>query len=123
MSRTRVRTVLFVCSQNRLRSPTAEQVFSCRVDLEVDSAGTNHDAENPLTAELIFWADMIFVMEKAHRGKLQRRFRAALAGKRVICLDIPDDYAFMQPELVRLLEAKVSRHLPALPAAAQTEQA
>ena len=109
----RVRTVLFVCSQNKLRSPTAEQVFSRREDLEVDSAGTNHDAENPLTAELVSWADLIFVMEKAHRSKLQRRFRAALAGKRVICLDVPDNFAFMQPELVQLLEMKVSRHLPA----------
>jgi predicted protein tyrosine phosphatase len=106
--------VLFVCSQNRLRSPTAEQVFSCREDLEVDSAGTNHDADNPLTTELLAWADVIFVMEKAHRNKLQRRFRAALGGKRVICLDIPDDYDFMQPELVHLLETKVSRHLPAM---------
>lgn len=113
MSAPRIQSVLFVCSQNRLRSPTAEQVFSRREDLEVDSAGTNHDAENPLTAELIAWADVIFVMEKAHRAKLQRRFRAALAGTRVICLDIPDNYEFMQPELVRLLEAKVSRHLPA----------
>jgi len=115
LSRPRIRTVLFVCSQNKLRSPTAEQVFSRRPDLEVDSAGTNHDAENPLTAELVRWADMIFVMEKAHRAKLQRRFRAALARKRVICLDIPDDYAFMQPELVQLLEARMARHLPAPP--------
>ena len=113
MSRPRVRTVLFVCSQNKLRSPTAEQVFSWREDLEVDSAGTNHDAENPLTAELVRWADLIFVMEKAYRSKLQRRFREALAGTRVICLDIPDDYAFLQPELVSLLEIKVSGHLPA----------
>lgn len=109
----RVRTVLFVCSQNKLRSPTAEQVFSRREDLEVDSAGTNHDAENPLTAELVSWADLIFVMEKAQRSKLQRRFRAALTGTRVICLDVPDNFAFMQPELVWLLETKVSRHLPA----------
>lgn len=109
----RVRTVLFVCSQNKLRSPTAEQVFSWREDLEVDSAGTNHDAENPLTAELVRWADLIFVMEKAHRSKLQRRFREALTGTRVICLDIPDQYAFLQPELVSLLEIKVGRHLPA----------
>lgn len=115
MSRPRIRTVLFVCSQNRLRSPTAEQVFSCRCDLEVDSAGTNHDAENPLTSELVAWADTIFVMEKAHRAKLQRRFRAALAGTRVICLDIPDNYAFMQPELVWLLQARVNKHLPAIP--------
>lgn len=115
MSRPRIRTVLFVCSQNRLRSPTAEQVFSRREDLEVGSAGMNHDAENPLTTELIAWADVLFVMEKAHRSKLQRRFRAALGGKRVICLDIPDDYDFMQPELIRLLEVKVSRHLHAPP--------
>ena len=108
----RVRTVLFVCSQNKLRSPTAEQVFSRREDLEVASAGTNHDAETPLTVELVSWADLIFVMEKAHRSKLRRRFRAALAGKRVICLDVPDNFASMQPELVRLLEIKVSRHLP-----------
>ncbi|WP_342657300.1 low molecular weight protein tyrosine phosphatase family protein [Sphingomonas sp. NY01] len=115
MKRPRIQTVLFVCSQNRLRSPTAEQVFSRRQDLEVDSAGTNHDAENPLTAELVAWADVIFVMEKADRSKLQRRFRAVLGGRRVVCLDIPDDCAFMQPELIQLLETKVSRHLPALP--------
>ena len=122
MSRPRIRTVLFVCSQNRLRSPTAEQVFSRREDLEVDSAGTNHGAENPLTAELVAWADVIFVMEQAHRGKLQRNFRTALSGKRLICLDIPDNYTFMQSELVQLLEAKVSRHLPSLPTAAQAER-
>lgn len=115
MRHSRTQTVLFVCSQNRLRSPTAEQVFLCRKDLELDSAGTNHGADNPLTAELVTWADVIFVMEKAHRSKLQRRFRAALGGKRVICLDIPDNYDFMQPELVQLLETKVSRHLPAMP--------
>lgn len=104
-------SVLFICSQNRLRSPTAEQVFSRRADLEVESAGTNHDAETPLCDELVAWAEVIFVMERTHREKLQRRFRKALNGKRVICLDIPDDYAFMEPALVRLLEAQVERHL------------
>lgn len=123
MSRPRIRTVLFVCSQNRLRSPTAEQLFSRREDLEVDTAGTNHDADNPLTDELVAWANVIFVMEKTHRSKLQRRFRAALAGKRVICLDIPDEYDFMQPELARLLEVKVGEHLPAIPASARTVRA
>ena len=107
-----MKTVLFVCSQNRLRSPTAEQVFSLRDDLDVASAGTNHDAETPLSSELVRWADLIFVMEKAHRTKVQRRFRTVLKGKRVICLDIPDDYAFMDPALVEILEARVLRHLP-----------
>lgn len=106
-----MRNVLLVCSQNRLRSPTAEQVFSRRRDIEVESAGTNHDADNPLTHELVAWADIIFVMEKAHRAKLQKKFRSSLKGARVICLEIPDDYDFMDPELVRLLEAKVPRYL------------
>ena len=105
-----LKKILLVCSQNRLRSPTAEQVFSKRRDIEVESAGTNHDADNPLTHELVAWADIIFVMEKAHRNKLQKKFQSSL-GARVICLDIPDDYEFMDPELVRLLEAKVPRYL------------
>jgi predicted protein tyrosine phosphatase len=107
-----LKNVLFVCSQNKLRSPTAEQLFSRRPDLEVASAGTNSDAETPLSAELVEWADVIFVMEKIHRAKLQQRFRASLKSKRVVCLDIPDKYRFMDPELVQLLEAKVGRHLP-----------
>lgn len=106
------KNVLFVCSQNRLRSPTAEQVFSGRLGLEVASAGTNNDAENPLTSELIKWADVIVVMEKVHRAKVQKRFRSSINGKRMICLDIPDDYGFMDPALVELLEKRLARHLP-----------
>ena len=106
-----MKKVLFVCSQNKLRSPTAEQVFATRADLEVDSAGTNQDAENPLTGELVAWADVIFVMEKTHRAKLSKRFKRHLKA-RVICLDIPDDYAFMDPALVTLLKARVAPHLP-----------
>lgn len=107
-----MKKVLFVCSQNRLRSPTAAQVFARRRDIEVDSAGTNHDADNPLTAELVEWADIIFVMEKAHRNKLQKRFRPQLKKARIICLDIPDEFEFMDPMLVRLLQVKMSRYLP-----------
>ncbi len=104
--------VLFVCSQNRLRSPTAEQVFADYPGIECSSAGTNHDADNPLTPELIEWAEIIFVMEKVHRKKLASRFRRQLANKRVIMLDIPDEYDYMDPGLVRLLRAKVSPFLP-----------
>lgn len=107
-----MRRYLFVCSQNRLRSPTAEHIFADRPGIEVSSAGTNHDAENPLTPELIEWADTIFVMERAHRNKLQKRFRSSLGSRRVVCLDIPDDFEFMDPDLVRLLKAKMARYLP-----------
>lgn len=110
-----MKRVLFICSQNRLRSPTAEQVFANHPGIECMSAGTNHDAENPLTAELVEWAEIIFVMEKAHRIKLTSRFRKHLHNKRVICLDIPDNYEYMEPTLVSLLKAKVSGFLPAAP--------
>jgi len=107
-----VKNVLFVCSRNRLRSPTAETVFSSHATVEVSSAGINPDADNPLTAELVTWADIIFVMERSHRRKLQQRFRSALRGQRVICLDIPDHYAFMDPALITLLYDRVTPHLP-----------
>jgi predicted protein tyrosine phosphatase len=60
---------------------------------------------------LVEWADVVFVMEKQHQRKLSDNFRAQLRGKRVICLGIPDDYQFMQSELVDLLEAKVPKYL------------
>ena len=107
-----MKNVLFICSQNRLRSPTAEQVFASHPAINVASAGTNNDAEIPLTPELVRWADIIFVMEKVHRNKLQKRFRSDLKDARLICLDIPDDYDFMEDGLVRLLKAKVGRFLP-----------
>ncbi|MBZ5760625.1 MULTISPECIES: low molecular weight protein tyrosine phosphatase family protein [Rhizobium] len=106
-----MQNILFVCSQNKLRSPTAEQVFAGRRDIEVMSAGTNNDAENPLSTELVEWADIIFAMEKIHRSKIQRRYRSVLKGKRIICLDIPDDYTFMDQRLIALLQARVQRYL------------
>lgn len=107
-----MKRVLFVCSQNRLRSPTAEQVFSTWPGIEVASAGLNEDAEIPVTAELLEWAQIIFVMEKAHRNRLSKKFRASINDQRVICLDIPDEYEYMDPELVKRLQAAVPRYLP-----------
>lgn len=104
--------ILFICSQNRLRSPTAEQVFANWPGVETSSAGLNKDAENPLTPELLEWAHTIFVMERAHRSKLSARFKPHLGDKRVVCLDIPDEYEYMDPELVRLLMSRVPRYLP-----------
>jgi predicted protein tyrosine phosphatase len=101
-----MKRVLFICSQNRLRSPTAEQVFSNRAGFEVASAGVSPDAETTVSPELLEWADVIFVMEQAHRNKLSRKFGAYVGSKQIICLDIPDEFEYMDPVLVRLLEAK-----------------
>ena len=107
-----MKNVLFICSQNKLRSPTAEALFSHHHGIECMSAGTNHDAVQPLSPEVVAWADLIFVMEKAHRAKLQSKYRKYLGKARVICLDIPDNYDFMDPALVRILENKVTGFLP-----------
>ena len=72
------KNVLFICSQNRLRSPTAEQVFASHPGIETSSAGLNHDAENPVTPELVEWADLIFVMEKADRNKVSAKCKKHL---------------------------------------------
>ena len=102
---------LFICSQNKLRSPTAEHVFARWQNIETDSAGLNAGADVELSPEQIEWADIIFVMEKKQRTKLSQKFRKYLNGKKIICLDIPDDYDYLQPELVNLLEAKAGRFL------------
>lgn len=99
--------ILFICSQNKLRSPTAEQIFSETPGLDVLSAGTNNDAITPLTSELVEWADKIFVMENMHREKLRKRFKSSLDGKKIICLGIPDDFSYMDPELIAILKKKV----------------
>jgi predicted protein tyrosine phosphatase len=106
-----MKRALFICSQNRLRSPTAEHIFASWSDVETDSAGLGGDATVPLSSEQIEWANLIFVMERVHKNRLSSRFQRHLNGKRVICLDIPDDYEYMQPELIRLLEAKAGKFL------------
>ena len=104
--------LLFVCSQNRLRSPTAEVVFSEYEGIEALSAGTSLDAETQVSADLIEWADIIFTMENHHRDKLRNRFGKLLETKRMVVLRIPDNYKYMDPELVEILKNKVCPHLP-----------
>lgn len=98
---------LFVCSRNRLRSPTAEEVFSKLPGVQCASAGTDKSADVPLDPELIQWADTIYAMENAHRRRIGKTFKKYLAGKRIVVLGIADRYEFMEPALVAILERKV----------------
>jgi len=107
--------LLFVCTQNRLRSPTAEQVFADWPGVATASAGLGNEAAVPVSPELLQWADIVFVMEPAHRTRLAQRYKAHLRRARVVCLGIPDDYGYLQPELVELLKRKVTPFLRSLP--------
>ena len=71
-------------------------------------AGLSSDAEVELSLDQVEWADIIFVMERRHKAMLSQRFRRHIGDKRVVCLDIPDQYAFMDEELVRRLERTVA---------------
>ncbi|MBO2591379.1 low molecular weight protein tyrosine phosphatase family protein [Shewanella algae] len=103
--------LLFVCSENRLRSPTGEEVFSAFEGIYAIGAGTNADAETVVSGDLIQWADFIFVMEKSHKIKVAKKFKELLKGKKLVCLDIPDNYQRMDPALVTLLKNKVAQHV------------
>jgi predicted protein tyrosine phosphatase len=107
MALNRQMNLLFVCSENCLRSPTAESVFSSYEGISAISAGTNSDAETPISGDLIEWADVVFVMEQSYRKKLPRKFAGLLKDKRVVCLDVPDNYQYLQAELVDLLKSRV----------------
>lgn len=101
--------VLFLCSKNKLRSPTAEAIFSNMEGWEVCSAGVSNDAEVHVSLEDVEWADYIFVMEKSHKKKLSSKFGGAISKQAVISLDIPDDYEYMDAELIEILKNKVPR--------------
>ncbi len=104
--------LLFICSRNRWRSPTAQAIFHGVGGCEARSAGTEPSARVRVTAKMIGWADRIFCMERRHAARLRERFGPALFdGKPPVCLDIPDDYEFMDPELVTLLQAAMSEFL------------
>lgn len=102
-----MKKILFICSQNKLRSPTAETVFSEYDGLEVRSAGLNNNAETKIGTDDVEWADYIFVMEQAHKKKLRKKFREHLKDQKVICLGIPDKYDYMDDELVKILKQRM----------------
>ena len=103
--------LLFVCSRNQWRSPTAEEIFKNNQEYQAKSAGTEPSARIKITEKLINWADIIFVMEKKHKERLKQRFATVVDEKEVIVLDIPDDYQFMDEELVDLIKLSVSPYL------------
>jgi predicted protein tyrosine phosphatase len=101
-------TVLFICSRNQWRSPTAEQIFRRRPGLSVRSAGTSPNARRTVSAQDIGWASVILVMEEKHKSRLKAEYGRLLTGRAIHVLDVPDDYKYMDPELVDLLEQSVA---------------
>jgi predicted protein tyrosine phosphatase len=101
--------LLFLCSQNKRRSLTAEKLFNGYESHDACSAGTENNARvNP---GLLGWADIIFCMEKKHVRRIKERYSDIIADKTVICLNIPDDYNYMDDDLCELLNAIIPEYL------------
>lgn len=99
--------LLFICTLNKQRSLTAEKIFKDNKRFQVKSAGTDINADTPFNREMIEWADYILVMEKTHRNAIRKKFPDLYLSKRIICLYIPDEYDFMDKELISIIEDKM----------------
>ena len=99
--------LLFICSRNIWRSRTAEDLFKRRNGYDVRSAGTAASARIKVNQKLLIWADVIFVMEREHKKRLQEKFPSDIKSKEVIVLNIPDKYQYMDEKLVELLNDSV----------------
>ncbi|MDE6726390.1 MAG: protein tyrosine phosphatase [Oscillospiraceae bacterium] len=103
--------LLFLCSQNKRRSLTAERLFDGYNGHRARSAGTENNARIKVTSGLIGWADMIFCMEKKHLRRIREKYPEELHNKKTVCLNIPDDYEYMDEELQELLLSCVDEYI------------
>lgn len=106
--------LLFVCSQNKWRSLTAERLFEEHPHYEARSAGTEPGARVRVAAGHLSWAEIVFVMEHRHPDRLREKFAEELQGKPLVVLRIPDHYLFGDARLIALLRQKLAAHLPLL---------
>ncbi|HMB46912.1 MAG TPA: phosphotyrosine protein phosphatase [Afifellaceae bacterium] len=100
--------ILFVCSYNKWRSTTAEKIWRNAPGVNVRSAGTAAGAHRTVSEADIVWADLILVMEDKHASRIKSRFRQLGRHMNIHVLDIPNDYQFMDTDLVEILEMKVA---------------
>ena len=96
--------ILFVCSKNKWRSPTAETIYRHDSRLNVRSAGTNASAKKRISETDLNWADLILVMETKHKKRITREYRY-LNLPPIMILDIPDEYQYMDEELISIIKA------------------
>jgi predicted protein tyrosine phosphatase len=103
--------LLFICTENTMRSRTAELVYAENGQYQTRSAGISKSAKVRVTPELLHWSDMIFVMEEEQKEFLTRKFKAEIGFREIIVLDISDYYYIMEPELVDLIKTRVDPYL------------
>ena len=103
--------LLFLCSQNKRRSLTAEKIFDGHCGYNARSAGTENNSRVKVTPGLLGWADIIFCMEKKHLRRIKEKYPDFVSGKKTVCLNIDDDYEYMDEELRALLQSAVGEYI------------
>jgi predicted protein tyrosine phosphatase len=106
--------LLFICSRNQWRSPTAEVVYR-KKGYGARSAGTSPNAKKTISVSDIKWADIIFVMEKKHKNRIIAKFEKLVHYKKIHILDIPDNYKYMDKELISYVQDAVDTYLQNCP--------
>lgn len=102
--------ILFVCGRNQWRSPTAARIYAKDQMIQVRAVGVSLKSPHQVSSQDIKWADLILVMERRYKSRLLDTFRD-LELPSIESLDIPDDYQFMDAELVELIRAGTEFHL------------
>jgi predicted protein tyrosine phosphatase len=103
--------LLFICGKNKARSPTAARLYAHDKRVEVRSAGLSPNAVRRVTEDDLCWADSALVMESRQALRLREAFAHLDELPKIGVLDIPDDYAFMDAELIELLTGSVEAYL------------
>ncbi len=103
--------VLFVCGRNQKRSPTAQKLFQNDPRLSVRSAGTSDSSRRTISQDDLGWAAVILVMERKYESSIRAKFPDYAPMPPMHSLEIPDDYEFMDDDLVELLLASVESAL------------
>lgn len=98
--------VLCLCSAGLLRSPTTAFILSnTPYNYNTRAAGVNEEyALIPVDEVMVEWADEIIVMEKSH--KIQLMYRFPDLKKPIHCLDIPDNFEYRNPKLMKMIKTK-----------------
>lgn len=60
---------------------------------------------------MIEWADIIFATKKKHKQRLIEKFPDAMSAKETVVLNIPDEYGYMDDELIEFIKISVSEFI------------
>jgi predicted protein tyrosine phosphatase len=106
-----MKNLLFVCTMNRDRSCTAEDIFVDLKGYKTRSRGTHSEAVKVISGEDLVWSDMVFCMEDHHAKYVREKFPVFASQKNIMVLNIDDVYRRGEDELETLLKVRVSPYL------------